>query len=446
MQPPSIILPAMKPVPYLFNVVLFLGASIYNNASAQFLMDMVDTSKDVGRGLLSIYKKFDQIRIGGYMQPQYQVASAAGARGYSGGDFPPHSNNRFMLRRGRIRFDYAHFNPNDKASVQFVFQFDGTERGVFIRDFWGRIFENKWELFAFTTGMFARPFGYEVNLSSSDRESPERGRMSQILMRTERDVGAMVSFEPRARKDFLRFIKLDAGFFNGQGLTALSDFDSFKDFITRAGIKPFPVANNIWISSGVSYFNGGFRQNNQYQYKTFNNGGIPIFILDSSMSKIGTKAPRKYSGADAQVKIKGKWGFTELRAEYWQGTQTASFLASETPTLLLLTNEPYYIRQFNGAFFCFLQNIINEHHQLGVKLDWYDPNTDVKGLEIKEDNNFGPADIRYQTLGFGYIYYINENLKLTLWFDDVKNEKTNLPGFTEDLSDDVFTARLQFRF
>ena len=78
-----------------------------------------------------------------------------------------------MLRRGRIRFDYVRFNKTNKASVQFVFQFDGTERGVFIRDFWGRVFENKFQLFSFATGMFARPFSYELNLSSSDRESPE---------------------------------------------------------------------------------------------------------------------------------------------------------------------------------------------------------------------------------------------------------------------------------
>ena len=52
-----------------------------------------------------------------------------------------------MLRRGRIRFDYVRFNKENKPQIQFVFQFDGTERGVFIRDFWGRIWENKWQLF-----------------------------------------------------------------------------------------------------------------------------------------------------------------------------------------------------------------------------------------------------------------------------------------------------------
>ena len=61
-------------------------------------------------------------------------------------------NSRFMLRRGRLRLDYAHMNPNDQISLYFVFQFDGSERGVFIRDFWGRIFENKWQVLSIYYG------------------------------------------------------------------------------------------------------------------------------------------------------------------------------------------------------------------------------------------------------------------------------------------------------
>src|SRR5205823_13696455 len=133
----------------------------------------------------------NEFRISRYIQPQFQYIQEKGAKSYDGGDFPAKSNNRFMLRRGRIRFDYSRVNKENKPFLQVVFQFDGTERGVFIRDFWGRVFENKWGLFSFTGGMFARPFSYELNLSSAERESPERGRMSQILMKTERDLGAM---------------------------------------------------------------------------------------------------------------------------------------------------------------------------------------------------------------------------------------------------------------
>jgi len=415
-------------------------------ASAQFLMDMVDTSKNMGKGLLSLYKKFDRINIGGYIQPQFQVAGEKGAKGYAGGDFAPYVSNRFMIRRGRIRFEYARFTDEGQASVQFVFQFDGTERGVFIRDFWGRYFENKWELFSFSMGMFARPFGYEVNLASSDRESPERGRMSQILMKTERDLGAMISFEPRRKNHPLRRLKIDAGLFNGQGLTAIGDYDNYKDFIGRISLKPAPLTRNLFFSAGISTLQGGFLQNTPTMFHIRTDaGGDKNFLPDSALSNTGREAPRKYYGADMQWKIKHAWGATEFRAEYIRGTQTAVAASSETPAALL--QEPSYVRHFDGAYFYFLQNILSPKHQLCVKYDWYDPNSDIKGMDIgRPGTNINSTNIKFSTLGLGYIYYCNENVKLVLWYDRIRNERTQLPGYTEDLKDDVLTCRLQFRF
>ncbi len=415
--------------------------------SAQYLMDMVDTSKDMGKGLLSLYTRLDKIRISGYIQPQFQVAQSKGAKGYAGGDFPDKSDNRFMLRRGRIKFEYVHFAEKTGPSVQFVFQFDGTERGVFIRDFWGRLFENKYQLFSFTAGMFARPISYELNVSSSDRESPERGRMSQILMKTERDLGAMISLEARKRNHPLWYFKLDAGLFNGQGLAAVGDYDSHKDFITRASLKPVPLSKQITLGAAVSYLNGGFLQNTKYIYHTVNIAGVKSYSIDSSLDNQGKIAPRIYYGADAQLKIKTAAGFIELRAEYLQGKQTATHNSSETPAALLTGADGYYIRKFNGAYFYLLGNIFNPKHQLLVKYDWYDPNTEVSKDDIgKIGTGLNAADIKYATLGFGYNYYMNPNVKLLLWYEIIKNEKTQLTGYTSDLKDNVFTCRLQFRF
>ncbi len=426
----------------LIAIVLLFGAQ---TVKAQFLMDMIDTTKDVGKGLLALYKRFDQVRITGYMQPQYQVAQSKGIESYAGGDFGQHVNNRFMFRRGRIRFDYVRFTEDNQPSLQFVFQFDGTERGVNIRDFWGRYFENRLNMFMGTVGMFARPFGFEINLSSSDRESPERGRMSQILMKTERDLGAMISFEPRLKDHPLRVIRLDLGVFNGQGLAGPGEYDSYKDIIGRLSLKPYQLSDCIHISAGLSMLEGGFIQNTKYIYETATAGNNKFFRVDSSLTNLYDRAPRKYRGADVQLKFDHNWGKTELRGEYWWGTQTAGAGSSETPGLLL--NEPYYIRKFDGAFFYFLQNIINEQHQIGIKHDWYDPNTEVRGMEIGGNgNNIGAANIKYRTWSFGYNYYINDNLKLFLWYDRVINEKTGLDDYSEDVKDDVFTCRLQFRF
>ncbi|MBS1562923.1 MAG: porin [Bacteroidetes bacterium] len=408
-------------------------------------MDMIDTTKDMGKGILSMYKKFDRIYITGYLQPQFQWVGEKGAKSFGGGDFGPQVNNRYSIRRGRLRFDYARLNADNQLSVYFVFQFDGSEKGVFIRDFWGRVFENRWQVFSLTAGMFARPFGYEVNLASVDRESPERGRMSQLLMKTERDLGAMVSFEPRRSDHPLRHFKLDFGVFNGPGLSSPADYDSYKDLISRLSVKPWKLSEKLSVSGGLSLLYGGFLQNTRYVYTMGQNGGQKVFLPDSSLSNLNTEAPRHYAGADVQLKWKHKNGYTELRGEYWQGTQTATAGSTETPAALL--TEPSYRRKFNGAFIYLLHNIVNTHHQLGFKYDWYDPNTQAAGKEIgTAGSGLGAADIRYNTVGFGYLYYINDNLKLVLWYDMIKNEYTSLSGYTSDVKDDLLTCRLQFRF
>ena len=439
--------------PYVLVTLFFVQAILSSgNIQAQYLMDMVDTTKDLGKGLLNTYRRLDHIRFTGYIQPQYQVASAEGAKNFSGGDFAPYSNNRFMLRRGRIRIDYARFSESKDPQVQVAFQFDGTERGVFIRDFWGRFWENKWRLFQFTTGMFARPFGYEVNLSSADREAPERGRMSQILMRTERDLGFMVSLEPRKRQNWLKYFKVDAGLFNGQGLTGPAEFDNFKDLIGQVMFRPVPLKKNLTLGGGITFFLGGIRQSNTVAYRLQDKGsGLFLFQPDSITSTIGSKLPRNYGGANLQMRWMHGWGMTELRGEYWKGTQTAYQNSTETPGSLVLqtptTYAPNFIRQFDGAFLLFLQNIVNRKHQVGVKLDWYDPNTRVGAWDIgAPGSNLNAADIKFTTLGAGYLYYISEDLKLTLWYDRVWNEKTRLSGYTEDISDNILTIRLQYRF
>ena len=415
-------------------------------------MDMMDTTKELGKGLFSMYRRFDHIRISGYIQPQFQAASSEGAAGYSGGNFPEFSNNRFMLRRGRLRFDYSTFTEKNDPRLQFVFQFDGTERGVFIRDFWGRFWEDRWRLLHFTTGMFARPFGYEVNLSSSDREAPERGRMSQILMKTERDLGLMASMEPGKRHGKWSYIEVDLGIFNGQGLTGPMEFDSYKDWIGQVRLKPFPIGKRLDLSGGVQFLSGGMRQNTVSAFRLGEeSNGVVRFAADSVASSVGDRLPRSYQGANAQLKWKHAWGNTEIRAEYWRGVQTATQFSSETPGAMALLPDgkpaPNYVRPFDGGFLVLLQNIKSTRHQIGVKLDWYDPNRRASGSDIgAAGSNLNAADLRYTTLGMGYVHYHSESLKFTLWYERVTNEATRLPGLTGDLDDDVFTARVQFRF
>lgn len=301
-----------------------------------------------------------------------------------------------------------------------------------------------------TAGFFARPFGFEVNLGSSYRESPERGRMSQTLMPGERDLGVMFSFEPLDRKNKYAHFKLDAGFFNGQGSSGTTDFDSHKDFISRFTLKPYRT-KKAEIGGGLSFLRGGWKNGTKYVYSS---GAAPngdkIFTVDSSATNLGRSSPRHYHGADVQVKLFHRWGETEWRAEYWFGTQPGTANSTANPGTLPNNNGallPTFVRHFDGAYFYFLQNIVNTKHQLLLKYDWYDPNIKVARNDIgKAGANLTSADIKYSTIGAGYIYHFNSQTKITFYYSFVSNEVTQLAGFTTDLEDNVFTCRLQFRF
>ncbi len=402
------------------------------------------------RDMYVLHNKYNSLSISGYLQMQYQWADSSGINSYNGGNFAPASDNRFMVRRGRFRIDYDRKTEEGFSKYYFALQFDGNEKGVNIRDMFGRIYENKWNYLVATFGVFNRPFSNELNYSSSLRESPERGRMSQILMKTERDVGAMISFEPQDKKKKIYPLKVDAGIFNGQGLSGPEEYDSYKDFISRASVRRTKIAKNLSLSGGISYLNGGFRNGSAIFYNMIKtSGGEYVFSSDSSTNNIGKKSPRKYFGADIQLLFENSLGKTELRGEYVAGTQSSVFNSSVSPGIPPVSSAlqplPVYIRNFNGGYFYLLHTLMKKH-QFFVKYDWYDPNTKIKDKEVTSAKNFSTAEIRYDTFGAGYIFYMNENVKIVLYYDHPVNEMTGIKGYSKDLSDDTYTFRMQFRF
>jgi hypothetical protein len=428
-------------------VLLFL---MLPQLSAQRYLTDIDSSFFIKDTVRPLIKRFENLIISGYMQPQFQMAESDGAPSFSGGNFSQYSSTRFMLRRARVKIDYLLKTKANFPRALFTFQIDATERGVIVRDMFVRLFETKGNNISVAAGLFARPFGFEVNLSSSARETPERGRMSQILMPGERDLGVVFTFETLNSKHRLKKFKFDAGFFNGQGVTGTTDFDDHKDFISRLILKPQKMGKTE-IGAGLSFLRGGWKNGTKYVY---NSGaalnGDKIFIVDSSLSNLGKSSPRHYYGADVQFKVNHKWGATELRAEHWFGTQPGTNTSVANPGVLPNSNGlpiPTYVRHFNGSFFYFLQNIINTKYQLLVKYDWFDPNIKASEAEIgKLGTNLTAADIKFSTLGIGYVYHFNPQTKIIFYYDFVKNEITQVSGYTKDLKDNIFNCRLQFRF
>lgn len=427
----------------VFSIMLIFFCNV---SHAQRFLSDYDSTLFIRDTLRPFLRRLENLHFSGYIQPQFQLASKEGVNSFEGGNFSQFSSNRFMLRRARMKIDYflpAKTSPFPKAL--FTFQIDATERGVNVRDMFIRLYEPKKHNFSLTTGLFARPFGYELNLSSAFRETPERGRTSQILMPTERDIGAMISWESLSSQRKNPLFKFDVGIFNGPGLSAVADFDSYKDIISRLTIKPLPLSKKIIFSGGLSFLHGGWLQATKYRYELSRSGGTKTFLVDSSAYNLGKKAPKRYYGADAQMVILNGWGKTEFRAEYWKGVQPGSALSTLNPGTLPLT--PTYIRHFDGAFLYFLQNIISQKWELMVKYDWYDPNTKVSTSDIgKTGSNLTIADIKYSTLGIGLTRYFSGNLKLLAYYAFVRNEETLITGINSDQKDDVLTIRMQLRF
>ena len=428
-----------------FGVILYL-IYIPSAGNAQRFLSDYDSTLFIRDTVLQTVRRFENLIFSGYMQPQFQLVQKEGASTFEGGNFGENVNNRFMLRRARIKIDYIlPSKHNGFPLALFTFQFEATERDLNIRDMFLRLYEPKKKKFSLTMGLFARPFGYEVNLSSSYRESPERGRMSQILMPSERDLGAMISYEIQRPFGKKLPLKWDIGLFNGQGKSGPAEFDSFKDLISRLTLKPFRLSDNLSMSGGLSLLSGGWRQDTKYQFKTKNQGGHPLFVVDSNLSNIGKKAPRKYYGADVQLVLKHTWGKTEGRIEYWKGSQPGTATSTANPGSL--PPGPTYIRNFDGAFFYFIQSIINPNWELLLKSEWYDHNTKITADHIgKPGTNFTEAYIRFQTFGVGLTRYLSDNFKILRYYSFVRNETTALPGFTTDLADNVLTIRTQLRF
>jgi hypothetical protein len=425
--------------------VLFIGIVLLTGSSkihAQQEETEGDTLVQAVEKIQSELLLMNRLKITGYIQAQYQKADTAGIESFAGGNFGANLDNRFTVRRGRFKLAYT----NDLS--QYVIQVDVTEKGVGIKDAYASFTDPWLQTASFTGGVFDRPFGYEISYSSGNRESPERSRIYQTLFPGEREVGGKLTIMPPKTSRYY-FFKIEGGLFNGSGPSAV-EFDNYKDFIGHVTLFKNIMSENISLSGGFSYYNGGWRQNTKYFYTMNGNN----FVRDSS--KVGDKVKREYFGVDAQVNIANNpIGITTLRGEYIQGKQPGTSTGSMSPTAQPAGD--VYIRNTSGGYVYFLQNIFDTPHQLVFKYDWYDPNTKVSGNEVGAPGSLTTAaDVKYSTIGLGWVYRWNSHVKITAYYDIVKNETSDaaaaiesnntLKTWAKDRKDNVFTLRIQYKF
>lgn len=387
------------------------------------------------------------------MQPQFRYTDLVNTSflvgTFSGGTFPANTKNLFQVRRGRIKVNY------DNNLTQFVIQIDAIQTGFTTKDAYLSIVEPWTKSVGLQMGIFNRPFGYEIEYSSSNRESPERSRFTQTLFPGERELGAKLFYAPQMGP--LTMFRADVGLFNGSGPTA-NEYDNFKEVIGHLVYQlPFEQAN-AELDMGVSGYFGAVRNNTKFLYKA---GDLPSgakgFIADSTASNLNDGVGRTYVGFDAQFYYDvPSVGGAILRGEYvfgkQPGTSSTSVSASAQPAT------PIYQREFAGWYVYYIQNI-GSKEQIVVKYDVFDPNTKISSSQFMNTNASGASglaatDIKYSTIGFGLIHHWDDNVKFVLYYELVKNEKlTNITDtssplfpYAGDVNDSVLTFRMQCRF
>jgi phosphate-selective porin len=403
-----------------------------------------DSLKQTVNELNKAVEVLKRIKVTGWVQAQFQVADTLGVANFDGGNFGPHSDSRFMIRRGRVKFTYT-----QKLS-QFVMQINGSERGFNLVEIFGKVTDPWTKSISLTVGVMNRPFGFEIDQSSQFRESPERSRYTQILMPNERDLGAKITYEP-TKESKLHGLRLDAGFYNGQGIAVpgttstnngVNEFDSKKDFIGRLIYYKETKDQKYRGGLGVSHYNGGIVNPTKVEYSKLDKvgNGYAYAVADSAVKT----STRKYVGMEFFASAKSALGTTILRGEYISGTQPG--VDDNTASPNALPTKPIYSRSFNGAYIYFIQRIAKTKHEVAAKYEWYDPNTDMKGKELKSINGINKTEIKYNAVSLTYSYYYDDNIKFMLSYNMVTNEKTEITGFRKDISDNIFTARMQYRF
>lgn len=378
-------------------------------------------------------KQLQKLKVTGYVQPQFQYLGKDASISYlKANENKEKSFNRIGIRRGRIKFTY------EEGIASGMFQLDMTEKGVGIKDAYLNVRDPWIGTNALRVGVFDRPFGYEIRYSSSRRETPERSTIFQTFFPEERDLGAMLVLQAAEHSPW-NFLKFEAGLFAGNGIK--QETDNRKDFIGHASTVR-DLNDNAAFGLGLSYYNGGVYQGTENIYTMQEKA----FVLNSNISNIGQFAKREYFGVDGQLYIKSSMGNTQLRGEYLWGTQPGNKLSSKSPNASSLPTTDTYIRNFSGGYLMFVYDVMTSPFSAVLKYDWYDPNTKVAKNEIGQ-NGTDRGDITYNTISLGLLWRVTNNVRLQAYYEFVNNEiSDNLVSHQENLEDNVFTLRLQYRF
>lgn len=378
-------------------------------------------------GLQTDVSGLKKFKFSGYFQFEFNKTEERG----KGFGYSPYDSstilNQFRIRRGRVKLTY------DGGLSSVVFQGDFTNKGFTIKDFYMDITDPWVKMVKLRAGYFNRP-NYEVEYSSSQRESMERSNVIRALYPGERDMGAMFTISP---EDMFE-LQL-AGFMNTYQGSEKQFIPSFKDeplyYMARL-TKSFSFNDlGLGVDLGAHARIGSMPSNSPYVIES------DAAVVDSS-NKIakGDGIDRTWFGFETQI----YWDFLggmKLMGEYIMGSN------ADEPKLVAKTANAPAIRKrdFMGYYVMLVKNITDDF-QFAAKYDSYDPNTAIDDKLIQST-----SDLSKSTLGIGLHNYSFPNVRISLWYDMNTTETSDnlVKGkklLAKDPIDNLLTLRLQYKF
>jgi len=381
------------------------------------------------------------LRIGGYLQTQYESNQISADQLQQGG--APINQNRFTLRRGRLRLDhgweYANATLELDANTTRAMSV-GIRRAEASVLYRGDNAKDLPPLVMLSLGVTDLPFGFELLESSRVRPFMERSLGSSALFPTEMDVGLKLS-------GAVSFVRYAFAVTNGEPVDTLNryprDPNAAKDYSGRVGVETQPLAA-LSIAGGTSFYQGkGFHAGTDATKPSFTWLDInedraiqanELQPVPGASAQPSSNFNRWAYGLDLELTLRTKFGATRLVAE--------GFLASNLDRGYLIADPSIGQNDVReaGGYLALVQDV-TKWGQVGFRASYYDPNSDffdsLRGRQV-------PTSLSVTTLSPLVALRWQDTARLSFQYDFVRDSLAkDAAGVPTDAKNNQLTLRLQ---
>lgn len=384
-------------------------------------------------------EKQKHFEITGYIQTRYEHNDQS-VSGVAGGyDVTRILNqNNFFVKRGRLK---ATFQPNKTS--EYVLQLNAARDGVSFIDGYIRLIRKyRGHDVSLMAGQFKYPFGFEIGLSSSMRDLPERSLAERTLFRGERDRG--VTLHWRAPSIWNVHIAVVQGTGIDNKVFVWMDPTIQKDVVARLRTEFGLLSIGVSGYWGETYTPGQPPKpavpGSTVWYDANGNGIMDpdeITTSDPVPAKAATPAVVRDKiryGADAQMKLALlPIGSTTARIEYYYADDYSSSAAD-----LAAVSRGWYV---------WLSQSLGKKFGAALRYDYFDPNMHN---DYAETDSFRLARISNDATGtfsVAFRYFWDSAVSLTAAYDFFWQLKDGsmYRKYSGDIKDNRFTLQFQFK-